>query len=102
MNLAAGALAVALSLAPFQCAHSPDPNERREDSAGDALWALAQDCHAHGDTAGERRTLAYLVEKYPSSRHAPAAKDDLAKLGGGEPSSTERPAPVGGDEAGAR
>lgn len=81
LKIAAASAALSFSLAPFQCAHSPDPNERREDDAGDALWALAQDCHAHGDAVGERRTLAFLVEKYPSNRHAPAARDDLAKLG---------------------
>lgn len=74
--LLAGVLSFAF--APFQCAHRPDPNERREDSPGDALWDLAQDFHAHHDEAAARGTLTYLVEKYPSSRHAAAARDELA------------------------
>lgn len=90
--LLAGALS--FSLAPFQCAHSPDPNERREDSPGDALWELAQDFHAHHDEAASRGTLTYLVEKYPSSRYAPAAREALAKH---ETTSAERVAPDGGN-----
>jgi len=31
------ALALALASAPMQCGHAPDPNERREDTPGDAL-----------------------------------------------------------------
>jgi hypothetical protein len=75
--LLAGALS--FSFAPFQCARTPDPNERREDSPGDALWELAQDFQAHHDDAAARGTLSYLVEKYPSSRYAPAAREALAR-----------------------
>ena len=70
---------VLLTIAPFQCAHTPDPNARREDTAGDALWALAQDFHAHHDEPGARATLTFLVDHYPSSRYAPAARDELAR-----------------------
>lgn len=83
LRLAAASIAsAALSLAPFQCAHDPDPSVRREDTAGDALWALAQDFRARHDVAAARDTLKFLIEKYPSSRHSPAAKEELAALSG--------------------
>lgn len=81
LRLAAASLASAvLTLAPFQCAHDPDPNVRREDTAGDALWALAHDFRARHDEAAAKDTLKFLIEKYPSSRHTPAAKEELAAL----------------------
>jgi hypothetical protein len=72
------ALAALLSLrAPIQCSHDPDPSERIEDTAGDALWNLASDFEARGDHDAARHTLETLATRYPSSRHAPAAKDIL-------------------------
>jgi outer membrane protein assembly factor BamD (BamD/ComL family) len=83
LRLAVASVAsAALSLAPFQCGHDPDPNVRREDTAGDALWALAQDFRARHDEAAAKDTLKFLIEKYPSSRHTPAAKEELAALSG--------------------
>jgi len=73
----AGALVAALGSAPMQCRHEPDPNLRREDSAGDALYALAQDFRAKGNEDSAKQTLRYLVEHYPSNRHAPEAKEEL-------------------------
>ncbi len=81
LRLAAASIAsAALTLAPFQCSHDPDPNVRREDTAGDALWALAQDFRTRHDDAAAKDTLKFLIEKYPSSRHTPAAKEELAAL----------------------
>jgi hypothetical protein len=78
----AGAILLAsLGSAPIQCKHDPDPNLRREDSAGDALYALAQDFRAKGNEQAARETLRFLVEKYPSNRHAPAAKAELDGAG---------------------
>jgi len=73
------ALAVALATAPLQCGSRSDPSLRREDTAGDALYALAQDFRAKGNEAAANDTLRYLVEHYPSNRHAEAAR---AELGG--------------------
>jgi hypothetical protein len=73
----AGALVAALGSAPLQCKHDPDPNLRREDTAGDALYALAQDFRAKGNEAAAKETLRFLVERYPSNRHVPAAKAEL-------------------------
>jgi len=75
-----GAVAFAALLAlraPVQCSHDPDPSERIEDTAGDALWDLANDFEARGDHDAARRTLEMLATRYPSSRHTPAAKGIL-------------------------
>jgi hypothetical protein len=82
---AVGALASMLSsLAPMQCAHDPDPTLRREDTAGDALWNLAQRFEAEHNVQSARETLRYLVETYPSNRHVAEAKEKLKALGGGD------------------
>jgi Tfp pilus assembly protein PilF len=74
--LGAGLLALSLG-APLQCGSGSDPAVRREDSAGDALYNLAQDFRAKGNEAAARDTLRYLVQHYPSNRHAPAARAEL-------------------------
>jgi hypothetical protein len=79
----AGVLAGATSFAPLQCAHDPDPTLRREDTAGDALWALSQKFEAEHDSASAKETLQYLVDTYPTNRHVADAKQEIAKLGGG-------------------
>jgi hypothetical protein len=79
----AGLVASATSIAPLQCAHDPDPTLRREDTAGDALWALSQKFEAEHDSTSARETLQYLVDTYPTNRHVPDAKQELVKLGGG-------------------
>ncbi len=81
--LAAAALAGAMSLAPMQCKHDPDPNNRLEDTAGDALWDLAAKFEAEHNDVSAKETLRYLVDRYPSSRHAPAARAKLAQAGSG-------------------
>lgn len=68
------ATVLALSFAPMQCSRDPDPATRREDTAGDALWGLAERFHAKHDESARMETLRFLVERYPSNRHVPAAK----------------------------
>ena len=70
------AFSIALAIAPFQCGSGSDPPH--EETAGDALWSLSQDFDAKGDHEAAKRTLEYLVERYPSSRHADDAKRKLA------------------------
>ena len=84
------AVVALISIAPIQCAHSPDPNERREDSPGDALWTMSQKFEAEHNDVAAKETLEYLVEQYPSSRHTQAAKDEIAKLGGVPANSIDR------------
>ena len=73
---------LALAQAPMQCTHEADPNVRQEDTAGDALWDLAHDFKTRGDDAAYRHTLETLVARYPSSRHAAAAKEELGPEAG--------------------
>ncbi len=75
--------AVLLSTAPMQCGHTPDAELREDETPGDALWQLAQRFRAAHDDAGERRTLQFLVERYPASRWVSQARERLGQLGGG-------------------
>lgn len=77
----AAAVVAALGNAPLQCSRSHDNDLRREDTAGDALYALAQDFRAKGNEAAARQTLEYLVQHYPSNRHVPAAREELQGKG---------------------
>jgi hypothetical protein len=89
MLLRVAAAAALLATAPMQCGHTPDAELREDETPGDALWQLSQRFKAAHDDAGEKQTLAYLVERYPSSRWAPAARDEIARLGG--PPAESRP-----------
>ncbi|MBK7582341.1 MAG: hypothetical protein IPI67_19310 [Myxococcales bacterium] len=73
-------LCAALGWAPMQCASDPDPALRRQETPGEALYGLAQQFKAKGDAAAWRSTLEYLVARYPNSRHAVMAKEDLAAV----------------------
>jgi hypothetical protein len=73
---------LAVATAPLQCGKSYDPDLRKDDTPGDALWQLAQRFHDENDEAAARRTLQYLVERYPSSRWAPAAREQLGPVAG--------------------
>jgi TolA-binding protein len=75
--LASAVVVSMLGNAPMQCSRSPDPDNRREDTAGDALWDLAEDFRAKGNEEARKQTLRFLVEKYPSNRHVPAAREEL-------------------------
>jgi hypothetical protein len=70
-------LVVASLGAPLQCGSGSDVPH--EDSAGDALYNLAQDFRAKGNEQAAKETLRYLVEHYPSNRHAPAAREELGE-----------------------
>lgn len=78
-TIATVSLAGVLGLAPFQCGKGRDPGLSQEETAGDALWALAQSFADAGDDPAARKTYRFLVERYPSSRYAPAAKDELER-----------------------
>lgn len=74
-------LVTSLGLAPYQCAHEPDPAQRREETPGEALYGLATEFHAKGDETSYETTLRYIVRRYPSSRFAVMARADLADSG---------------------
>ena len=67
--------------APYQCGKSVDRSVR-EETPGEALYALAQKLKAEGDEQGYRTTLRYIVAHYPSSRFATAAQIDLGSAAG--------------------
>ena len=75
--LGASALVASLGNAPMQCGHGSSSGSARQDEPGDALYALSQDFHAKGNDEASKQTLRFLVEKYPSKRHAPAARAEL-------------------------
>lgn len=84
MTRALVALIAVLWIAPFQCGsgNANDPKHRREDTAGDALWGLAERFREQHDEASRKATLRYLIEKYPSNRHAQVAKEEFDADGG--------------------
>ncbi|MCC6521587.1 MAG: hypothetical protein IT373_02900 [Polyangiaceae bacterium] len=67
--------------APFQCSHEPDPTLAREDSPGEALYKLAVGFRDSGKREAWLETLRYIVARYPSSRWAATASDDLRQAG---------------------
>jgi outer membrane protein assembly factor BamD (BamD/ComL family) len=73
-------LAISLSVAPLQCAGDPDPR-RGYDTPEETLYGLAERFRKQGDVEAWHETLDYLIERYPNSRFAARAKDDLAKAG---------------------
>ena len=75
---AVAGLVAALTGAPFQCSGTPEPSRLIEETPGQALYELAQDFKKSGDHEAWRRTLERLVARYPSSRFATQAKQDLA------------------------
>ena len=75
----AASFAIALTGAPMQCGSAHEGDLRLEDTAGDALWDLAATFEKEGNTAARDRTLRYLVDRYPSNRHAAEAR---TRLGG--------------------
>ncbi len=77
------------AIAPVQCSRRPDPDERHEDSPGDALWGLASEFAAQNNDAARSQTLRYLVARYPSNRHSHEARAELE-------SSKAKAAPDGG------
>jgi outer membrane protein assembly factor BamD (BamD/ComL family) len=75
--------AALLAQAPLQCSHDPGSELRREETPPEALYDLATRFKAKGDVRAYRDTLSYLAERYPSSRFATRARDELAARGDG-------------------
>lgn len=69
----------AFGYAPLQCGSgSSDEAMRHHETPAEALYGLASKFKASGDTSAWRATLEHLRERYPNSRFAVRAKDDLA------------------------
>ncbi len=83
--LAALALSAAsIGWAPMQCAGDPDPDVRRWEEPGEALYGLAGQFKARGDEKARRATLEYLVARYPNSRFVVRAKEELRQANGSD------------------
>jgi len=72
-----------LAHAPLQCSREPEPDLRRYETPPDALYDLATRFKARGEQRAYRDTLSYLVERYPNSRFAIQAKDELGATDAG-------------------
>ncbi|MBN2196370.1 MAG: hypothetical protein JW751_26385 [Polyangiaceae bacterium] len=79
MRAAVLAAFLAALAAPMQCERPADPELRREETPDEALHGLAERFAAEGDAPARLTTLTYLVERYPNSRFAPQAREELAK-----------------------
>lgn len=91
IRLVTTSVLVAVLNAPLQCGSGSDPAVGREDTAGDALYNLSQDFRAKGNEPAAKDTLRYLVEHYPSNRHVPSAREELA----GQAAAPSAPADAG-------
>jgi outer membrane protein assembly factor BamD (BamD/ComL family) len=80
--------AAVFAAAPLQCSREPDPELRKYETPPEALYDLAQRFKEKGDTSAWQDTLHYLVERYPSSRFAERAKQDLGREASPSPSSS--------------
>jgi TolA-binding protein len=78
MRAHAAVLLAAALHAPLQCASEPEPNRRRAETPAEALWRLSERFRAEGDQRARRTTLQELVTRYPNSREAGMAREDLA------------------------
>ena len=74
-------LLAAFAFAPFQCQSEREPDFAIEETPGDALWSLAEEQRAKGDTKGRLETLEFLLRKYPNTRYAAMAREDLVAAG---------------------
>jgi hypothetical protein len=83
LRAALGSLFVlaAVAQAPFQCAGEVDPNRRTEEDPSEVVYNLAARFKASGNQPAYADTLRFLIERYPSSRFAHAAREELDALG---------------------
>jgi hypothetical protein len=71
------AVLAASTTAPFQCVNKAGPALAFEEEPAEGLYALAEHFKAAGDQKARAETLAFLVKRYPSSRFAVTAQQDL-------------------------
>jgi hypothetical protein len=69
----------ALAGAPLQCGSEPEPALRRYETPDEALYELSERFKQRGDRNAWQATLEYLVERYPNSRFAARARQELSE-----------------------
>jgi TolA-binding protein len=79
------ALLVASTTAPFQCSKRADPQRAMEEEPSEALYKLAETFHAQGDERARETTLRTVAERWPTTRWAELARQDLAAMGKAAP-----------------
>lgn len=84
-SLLAVSLLVSAGTAPFQCAGEPDPDQAHEEEPGEALYNLSRQFAQRGDKTAQQETLRYIVARFPKSRFAVMARDDLETMGSPAP-----------------
>jgi len=77
----AAALASVSGWAPLQCGSEYDPATAIEETPGEALYDLAGEFREAGNRQAWQRTLEHLIRRYPSSRFAETARQDLKDAG---------------------
>jgi hypothetical protein len=75
------ALLGSIASAPVQCGRDPDPETSMEEGPGEAIYGLAEQFREQGNVEAQKSTLTYIVKRFPSSRFAKRAKQDLEALG---------------------
>lgn len=73
-------LFASLGTAPYQCATRFGPERRLEEEPAEVLYGLAERFKAEGNAKAQAETLRYLIDKFPGSRFAVTAKQDLDEL----------------------
>ncbi len=68
----------------MQCQSEPPPEQRRYEHPPEALYRLARRFDKDGERRAWRITLETIIERYPNSREAVMAKDDLAHAAGSD------------------
>ena len=71
------------AFAPMQCQSEPPAEQHRYEHPPEALYALSKRLRAEGELKAWRITLETIVERYPNSREAVMAKDDLGRSDAG-------------------
>lgn len=77
--------------APLQCQSEPTPEQRRYERPPEALYELAQRFRNQGETSAWQTTLETIIERYPNSREAVMARDDLDQASAADGTGTDDP-----------
>jgi outer membrane protein assembly factor BamD (BamD/ComL family) len=70
--------ALALGNAPLQCGSGESEGARYE-TPPEALYELAQRFKKQGNDGSHKQTLEFLIERYPNSRFAVRARNELGQ-----------------------
>jgi outer membrane protein assembly factor BamD (BamD/ComL family) len=70
-------LAPLLLFAPVQCPAHREPRRVREEPPAEAVYHSAEHLRDLGYDQAEEATLRYLISRYPQSRWAERAREDL-------------------------